>query len=142
MMTIAPVTMPADPIPAMARPTINVTELGATAQINEPISKMPISHRKTHLGEKKVYTRPNNSVKADDVSKKLDAYQPTSPNDLKSSVIRGTAVAMIVRSCTSVSRYQNKRISVTHQGHEKDCKIDADEDEEEFHAMGINSVVH
>jgi hypothetical protein len=35
-----PLAIPAPPIPAMARPTINVVELLATAQMREPISKM------------------------------------------------------------------------------------------------------
>lgn len=36
---MAPVKMPAEPKPAMARPTMNVGEVGATPQMREPISK-------------------------------------------------------------------------------------------------------
>jgi len=39
MMTVAPFCIPADPTPAMARPTINALEFGAAPQIAEPTSK-------------------------------------------------------------------------------------------------------
>ena len=41
MMVYAPEPMPAAPRPAMARPTMNMADEVATAQINEPTSKMP-----------------------------------------------------------------------------------------------------
>ena len=50
----APEKIPADPNPAIALPTIKAVELGATPQIKEPNSKMPIATRYTYLIEKKV----------------------------------------------------------------------------------------
>jgi len=41
----APEKIPAEPIPAMALPTIRVTELGATPQIKLPISKIAMAIR-------------------------------------------------------------------------------------------------
>lgn len=52
--TIAPVKMPALPSPAIARPTIKVTESGATPQMREPSSKTKSAERKTHLMLKRV----------------------------------------------------------------------------------------
>jgi hypothetical protein len=45
MMRTAPLKIPADPTPAMARPTINVVLFGATAQIKLPTSKMKMATR-------------------------------------------------------------------------------------------------
>ncbi len=53
MMMRAPEKMPADPKPAIARPTINVALDGATPQIRDPISKTPMAKRNTTLIEKK-----------------------------------------------------------------------------------------
>lgn len=43
--------VPADPNPAMARPTMSAVEVGAAPQIADPISKMATAVRKTHFGE-------------------------------------------------------------------------------------------
>jgi len=51
MMTRVPEKMPAEPMPAMARPTIRATEVGAAPQTAEPTSKMKIEIRKTRLME-------------------------------------------------------------------------------------------
>jgi hypothetical protein len=48
----APEKIPAQPRPAMARPTIRPTLEGVAAQSSEPISKIPIEVMKTHLIEK------------------------------------------------------------------------------------------
>lgn len=40
MMRTAPLKIPAEPIPAMARPMMRAVELGATPQMREPTSKM------------------------------------------------------------------------------------------------------
>ena len=53
-MTVAPVKVPALPMPAMARPTIKAEEVGAAAQMIEPISKITTIVMKVHLAEKKV----------------------------------------------------------------------------------------
>jgi len=45
MMTRAPEKIPADPIPAMARPMMRATEVGAAPQTTEPTSKMNIADR-------------------------------------------------------------------------------------------------
>jgi hypothetical protein len=46
--------MPADPSPAMARPTMKATELGAAPQMAEPTSKRKMAARKLALTLKKV----------------------------------------------------------------------------------------
>jgi hypothetical protein len=51
MMMMAPEIIPAEPNPAMARPTMNTVELGAAPQSAEPTSKMAMAARKTHFGE-------------------------------------------------------------------------------------------
>ena len=54
-MVKAPFRIPEDPIPAIARPTINIFEELATPQIKEPNSKMAKNTMKVHyvciLGE-------------------------------------------------------------------------------------------
>ena len=45
----APVNTPAAPNPAMDLPMINAVELGATPQINDPISKMDMAAKNTYL---------------------------------------------------------------------------------------------
>ena len=54
MMVRAPENIPADPKPAIARPIIKVTELGAIPQTREPISNIAIADRNTHLMLKNV----------------------------------------------------------------------------------------
>lgn len=51
MMTLVLENMPADPAPAMARPTMNATEFGVAPHNAEPISKIPTAVRKTALLE-------------------------------------------------------------------------------------------
>jgi hypothetical protein len=46
MMTVAPEKIPAEPIPAIARPTMKALELGAPPHRADPISKMRIATRK------------------------------------------------------------------------------------------------
>ncbi len=53
-MTRAPEKIPADPIPATARPMMRATEVGATPQMRDPSSKIPMAKRYTHLMLKKV----------------------------------------------------------------------------------------
>ncbi len=48
-MSRQPEKMPAEPRPAMARPTMKAVELGAAPQMAEPVSKIIIERRK-HLG--------------------------------------------------------------------------------------------
>jgi hypothetical protein len=50
-MTNAPEKIPADPMPAIARPTMSALEVGAAPQTAEPISKMAIAVRYTYLIE-------------------------------------------------------------------------------------------
>ena len=47
-MTIAPFKIPEVPIPATARPTINIFEEVATAHIKDPSSKMAKKAMKVH----------------------------------------------------------------------------------------------
>lgn len=51
MVTSAPLKMPAEPAPEKARPTMKAIEVGATAEIKEPISKMSRAARKVSLVE-------------------------------------------------------------------------------------------
>lgn len=44
-----PVVIPAEPIPAIARPTIKATELGAAPQIADPTSKSKMQVRNVFL---------------------------------------------------------------------------------------------
>jgi hypothetical protein len=46
-----PEKIPAEPRPAMARPIMKVTELGAAPQIAEPTSNTTVQRRKTHFVE-------------------------------------------------------------------------------------------
>lgn len=47
--TMEPEKRPAVPMPAMARPTMKATEVGATAHSKLPTSKMKMAVRKVHL---------------------------------------------------------------------------------------------
>jgi hypothetical protein len=47
MMTVAPEKIPAEPIPAIARPTMKALELGAPPQSADPTSKTRIATKKT-----------------------------------------------------------------------------------------------
>jgi hypothetical protein len=49
MMVMAPVKIPDEPKPAMARPMMREVELGAAPQIAEPTSKRKMPERKTHF---------------------------------------------------------------------------------------------
>lgn len=51
MIIMAPVKMPAEPIPAIARPTINAVEVGAAPQITEPTSNTIMQEIKVHFVE-------------------------------------------------------------------------------------------
>ncbi len=53
-MTRAPEKIPADPTPATALPMMSATEVGAAPQTTEPISKMVMAVKYTHLMLKKV----------------------------------------------------------------------------------------
>lgn len=46
MITVAPFWIPADPIPAIARPTMKAVEVGAAPQTAEPTSKTTTATRK------------------------------------------------------------------------------------------------
>jgi hypothetical protein len=98
MMVKPPVARPAHPMPAIARPTINVTELGATAHIRLPNSKMKSDRRKVHFKSKNLYAFPHADWKLPLVMKNADPYQLTWLMDPNSSVIFGIAVATIVWS--------------------------------------------
>lgn len=54
-----PEMIPADPKPAIARPTTKAEDDCAVADTSDPISKRPIAVRKTCLIEKTVYILPN-----------------------------------------------------------------------------------
>ncbi len=50
IMIMAPEKMPEEPLPAIARPTMNAVEFGAAPHIADPISKTAMEERKTFLG--------------------------------------------------------------------------------------------
>jgi len=54
MITRAPEKIPAEPTPAIARPTINAADDGAAPQTADPTSKIKIDTKYTVLMEKKV----------------------------------------------------------------------------------------
>lgn len=54
LLLTVPDMIPADPRPAIARPRMNATELGAAPQIAEPISKSRIADKKVYLTLKNV----------------------------------------------------------------------------------------
>jgi hypothetical protein len=83
----APAKIPAAPIPAIALPTMNVTELEAAPQMAEASPNMRTLRERTYLRGKKVQSLPNNSCSAQHVNKYALPYQPTSSKELKSSVI-------------------------------------------------------
>jgi hypothetical protein len=56
-----PAKIPAEPIPAIALPTIKAVELGDTPQMRDPSSKIDIEHTYAHLRLKKVKQRPQRS---------------------------------------------------------------------------------
>ena len=59
MMVYAPEAIPAPPAPAMARPTMRVVLLFATAQMREPTSKMKMAMRKLSFRGKYLYALPH-----------------------------------------------------------------------------------
>lgn len=98
MMVYDPEAIPAPPAPAIARPTMRVVLLLATAQMRDPTSKMKMLIRKLNLRGKYLYALPHVDWKAPSVKKKAEPYQPTWSTDLNWSVILGIAVATMVMS--------------------------------------------
>lgn len=86
---------PPAPSPAMARPTINATELGAAPQMADPTSNSTTAVRNTVLTENNVYSLPKTSRKAQLVRRYAVPYQPMSLVEEKSFVIWATAVEMM-----------------------------------------------
>lgn len=62
-MRIAPEKIPADPMPAIARPMISAVDVGAAPQITEPSSNKAMAVKKTTLTEWYVYSLPKSSWK-------------------------------------------------------------------------------
>jgi hypothetical protein len=69
IITNAPLKIPAEPTPAIARPTISATDEGAAPHSALPISKMKIETRKTVLILKNVYSFPKNNCSAQVVNR-------------------------------------------------------------------------
>jgi hypothetical protein len=63
MMVRAPLNMPLTPNPAIALPTMNTADEGATPQIREPTSKRKTKDRKTGFVEKCVYSLPDSGCR-------------------------------------------------------------------------------
>lgn len=51
MIIMAPVKMPAEPTPAIARPIMNAVDVGAAPQITEPTSNTTMQEMKVHFVE-------------------------------------------------------------------------------------------
>ena len=85
-MVYAPLERPAPPIPAMARPTMRVVELLATAQMRLPSSKMNMLIKKTIFKGKNFRAFPHVLWKAATVRKKADPYLYTSVENTRGSV--------------------------------------------------------
>jgi hypothetical protein len=64
----APEEIPALPTPAIARPTINTTLVGATPQMREPTSKIKIEIKKLILRGKYLYALPPIQVLVSDTN--------------------------------------------------------------------------
>jgi hypothetical protein len=56
-----PANIPADPIPAIALPTMRAVELGEAPQMVDPISKIMMATRYAHLRLKSVKNLPHKS---------------------------------------------------------------------------------
>ena len=69
MTTTSPEKLPAAPTPAIARPTIKAADVGAPPHMAEPTSNMTTEMMKTDLMEKRVYSFPKKSWKAQRVNK-------------------------------------------------------------------------
>lgn len=92
----APVPMPAHPIPAIARPIMRASELGAAPHSRLPSSNRPIEPRNVHLRGKYLYALPHDAWKLPEVKKKAEPYHEAMSSRWNSSVILGIAVATIV----------------------------------------------
>lgn len=73
---MAPAMMPALPIPAIARPMMKATELGAAPHRADPISKIKMRTKNTYLAVWKVYILPMSNWKQELVNINADPYQP------------------------------------------------------------------
>jgi hypothetical protein len=78
IVTSAPLKIPAEPAPEMARPTIKTADDGATADTSEPISKTKKPVRNVYLMENKAYSLPKRGTRAAEGRVKAEPYQPTS----------------------------------------------------------------
>lgn len=83
--------MPAEPTPEIALPTMKDSELGAAPQSADAAENITMLTRRTTLTSYNAYSFPNNSWKAQQVSRYILPYQPTSLSELKSLVILGMA---------------------------------------------------
>jgi hypothetical protein len=77
-MSKLPVKMPALPKPAMARPIMRHTELGAMPLTNDPNKNMNVDSIYDHLMWNSVNTRPKTGCNAQAVSRYDEPYQPMS----------------------------------------------------------------
>lgn len=104
-----PERIPAQPSPAIARPTIKVGEFRARAHIKHPISKIVRDIRKIFLGMKMVISLPKNGRVAPTTRRKTAPYHPMSPPDLNSATRVGFIVATIVEFYGPSTRLLNAR---------------------------------
>ena len=74
MMAKVPVQRPAPPVPAIARPTINVALFGATAHMRLPSSKMKRNRRYDHFRWKYLNALPQVVWKAANVKNVAELY--------------------------------------------------------------------
>jgi hypothetical protein len=95
-MVYVPVATPAPPNPWIARPTMNPVLPGATAQIKLPKANTNTATRNDALTEKYFKILPHDDWKPPKVIRYAELYHEIWLRSLKSSVILGIAVAMIV----------------------------------------------
>lgn len=72
---------------------MKAVDVGAAPQTAEPTSNSVMLDSSTALTDQNVYSLPNESWNAHDVSRYALPYHPTSSRELKSSVIFGMAFA-------------------------------------------------
>jgi hypothetical protein len=81
IMTVAPEKMPADPIPAIARPMMKTTELGAAPETADPISKTITADIEANLVLYSEKIFPHSNCVAQLLMRYAPAYQETSSRE-------------------------------------------------------------
>lgn len=83
MIMYDPDTSPADPMPATARPRMNIHDVAAAAQTSDPASKMHSDAIKSFFRGRMLYSLPAEKEKLAVMSAYADEYHPMSATALK-----------------------------------------------------------